>query len=211
MEEVELPLLAEAHRLWFLLCVEDFRSMLPLVDEWGDAGLRRAVANLFAVAQDWWGRDPGCRRSSRGGRAAGSLVRQLQEFLEHRPLLLTPVSAEPAVLHGADAAGVDRMRSLVAAQWPMTAVPALGFPAVAVPTGTADGLPTRRAARGSSLRRGRPARRRAGRRGAHAGADPAGLVALSPVRGSLPSAVPPVGAGNQRPGRQQAGLAPCST
>jgi amidase len=33
------------------------------------------------------------------------------------------------------------MRRVVAAQWPMTAVATLGFPAVAVPTGVVDGLP----------------------------------------------------------------------
>jgi amidase len=62
--------------------------------------------------------------------------------MEEHPLLLLPVSAEQAFEQDADIAGVDRARSLLAAQWPMMSIATLGFPGLAVPTGVADGLPT---------------------------------------------------------------------
>jgi amidase len=142
VDELDLPLLAEAHRLWYLLVLTELRQRLALIDDVGDQGLRTAARLYLEVAAEWWGPDPALPEYIAGYARRGTLIRGLQEVLATTPLLLTPVSAEPPFEHDADLRGVDGMRRVVAAQWPMTAVATLGFPAVAVPTGIVAGLPT---------------------------------------------------------------------
>ncbi len=142
VEGLDLPLLAEAHRLWYLLVLTELRGRLALIDDVGDEGLRTAARLYLEVAAEWWGPDPGLTEYIAGYARRGTLIRGLQQILATWPLLLTPVSAQPPFEHDADLGGVDDMRRVVAAQWPMTAVATLGFPAVSVPTGIVDGLPT---------------------------------------------------------------------
>jgi amidase len=56
--------------------------------------------------------------------------------------VLTPVSAEQTFEQDLDQRGFEAVRDMIAAQWSQMAVPLLGFPAIAVPTGLAGGLPT---------------------------------------------------------------------
>ncbi|MFI6582937.1 amidase [Embleya sp. NPDC050493] len=142
VEEVELPLLAEAARLWSLLLFEELRTMLPEIERFGDAGVRDSLASTFRAAAAIWGEQPDLATYIRGYARRGTLVTRLQEYLGGDRILLTPVSAEPPLEQDADLVGDARMREVVAAQWPLQAVPVLGFPALAVPTGVADGLPS---------------------------------------------------------------------
>ncbi|MEW6637062.1 MAG: amidase family protein [Actinomycetota bacterium] len=141
VEEVELPLLAEAYRLWYLLCMEEFRQIMPLVEKVGDEGMKRAAATYYAAAKEWWGERPGLEAYMNGYARRGTLIGRLQEFMQDYPLVLLPVSAEQAFEHDADIASIERGLNVVAAQWSMMAIPLLGFPAVSVPTGVANGLP----------------------------------------------------------------------
>lgn len=59
VEELELPLLAEAARLWSLLLFEDMRPMLPGMRELGDAGLRTHLEHASRFAAELWGDSPG--------------------------------------------------------------------------------------------------------------------------------------------------------
>ena len=142
VEEVDVPLFEEAYKLWYLLCMEEFRQIMPLVEEIGDYGMKKAAEHYYAVAKDWWGPQPGLTEYMNGYARRGTLIAELQKFLEKYPLLLMPVSAEQAFEHDADIASVDRMRSVMAAQWSMMAIPMLGFPAMSVPTSVENGLPT---------------------------------------------------------------------
>jgi amidase len=141
VEDVELAVLEEAYRIWYLLCMEDFRLLMPLVDEIGDHGMKTAAANYYAVAAEWWGEKPSLEQYINGYARRGTLIRQLQGLFESYSLFLLPVSAEQAFEQDADIASVESMRRVMAAQYSMMAIPLLGFPAMSVPTGVVDGLP----------------------------------------------------------------------
>ena len=141
VEEVELPLLAEAYRLWYLLCMEEFRQILPLVEEVGDEGMKKAAEGYYAVSSEWWGTQPSLTDYMNGYARRGTLIRILGEFMQRYSTVLLPVSAEQAFEQDADIASVESMRRVMAAQASMMAIPVLGFPAVSVPTGITGGLP----------------------------------------------------------------------
>ncbi|WP_227938354.1 amidase family protein [Alkalihalobacillus deserti] len=141
VEEVEIPLFAEAYRLWFLLCMEEFRQIMPLVEQVGDEGMKLAAKHYYAVQQDWWGPSPSLKDYMDGYARRGTLIANLQQFLQDYPILLLPVSAEQAFEQDADIVSEESMRRITAAQWSMVSIPLLGFPALAVPTSIAEGLP----------------------------------------------------------------------
>ncbi|MGW0535121.1 amidase [Streptomyces sp. NPDC003032] len=142
VEEVELPLLGEAALLWSLLLYEELRTMLPEIERFGDESVRVSLTSSFTAAAETWGERPTLDAYIKGYARRGTLISRLQRYLGDDRILMTPVSAEPPFEQDADLAGDARVRELLAAQWPMQAVPVLGFPAMSVPTGTRDGLPT---------------------------------------------------------------------
>ncbi|MBC2592374.1 amidase family protein [Rhodococcus aetherivorans] len=142
VEEIELPVLAEAYRLWYLLCMEEFRLAMPMVEEVGDEGMQKAAAHYYAVASEWWGDKPTLETFINGYARRGTLIRELATILDSYPIILLPVSAEQAFEQDADIESVESMRRLMAAQASMMAIPVLGFPAMSVPTGVVHGLPT---------------------------------------------------------------------
>ncbi|MFJ8026847.1 amidase family protein [Streptomyces sp. NPDC096311] len=137
----DMPLLAEAHRLWTLLVLEDFRTILPIVEELGDDAIRTVSKHYFAAAATIWGEQPSLPTYINGWARRGLLIRRLQELLGSNRMLLTPVSAELPFEQDADLVAPERTAEILAAQWAMTSVPILGFPAVSVPTTLTDGLP----------------------------------------------------------------------
>jgi amidase len=141
VEEIDLPLLAEAYRLWYLLCMEEFRQIMPLVEEVGDEGMKKAAEGYYAVSSEWWGSQPSLADYMNGYARRGTLIRMLAEFMERYSTVLLPVSTEQAFEQDADIASVESMRRVMAAQASMMAIPILGFPALSVPTGVINGLP----------------------------------------------------------------------
>jgi amidase len=143
VEDVSLPLLEEAWRLWYLLAKEEFRRLtLPLVNDIGDAASRTVAAYDYAVIADWWGPEPTLEDYIRGYARRGTLIRDLQVLMEDMPVILLPISAEPQFEHDADIASVASRYRTMAALYSMMAISLVGFPALSLPTGVVDGLPS---------------------------------------------------------------------
>lgn len=70
------------------------------------------------------------------------LLRLWQLFLEETPLSVMPSSGEPPFPVGSDCRDLATAQHIWQAQLSQLAIPVLGLPAVAVPTGVHDGLPT---------------------------------------------------------------------
>ena len=109
VEEVELPLLTEAYRLWYLLCMEEFRQIMPLVEEVGDEGMKQSAEDYYAVSAEWWG-SPADLADYMNGYARAA--RDPHARRVHGAVLddLLPVSAEQAFEQAADIASVESMR-----------------------------------------------------------------------------------------------------
>ncbi|MFD4256927.1 amidase [Streptomyces sp. NPDC058534] len=142
VEEAELPLLGEAARLWSLLLYQELRTMMSEIERFGDDTVRESLASSFRASAETWGEHPTLATYIKGYARRGTLISRLQQYLGSERIVMTPVCAEPPFEQDADLAGDTRVRELLAAQWPMQAVPVLGFPAVSVPTGIRDGLPS---------------------------------------------------------------------
>jgi amidase len=137
VEEVAPPSLAAAAELWMLIVQNEGRhTMLPLIEKLGDAAARRATANMAAdmPTLDVPGYMKALARRS-------TLLREWLLFLERYPLVLMPSCYEPPFPNRLDQEGAAAMRRILAAQEPQLAIPILGLPALAVPTGTAEGAP----------------------------------------------------------------------
>ena len=83
--------------------------------------------------------DPGTHLMALAERARA--IREWNLFLAHTPLVLTVVSTELPYAHGFDVESAARTRKLWRECATLMAVPVLGLPAMAVPTGVANGLP----------------------------------------------------------------------
>jgi len=68
-------------------------------------------------------------------------MRAWQLFQEKYPVIILPVSAQLPFRFGQDQEGEDVARGVIHAQRSLLAIPALGFPALTVPTGIAGGSP----------------------------------------------------------------------
>ena len=66
-----------------------------------------------------------------------AILRAWQLFQERYPIIILPVSAQLPFRFGQDQEDETVVRALLDAQRPLLAIPALGFPSVAVPTATA--------------------------------------------------------------------------
>jgi amidase len=139
--DMDIPEIAEAHRLWLLLLYEELRIDSPDLLEHGGSQLRQAMEYNFAVADNAWGPNATLETFLRGHTRRNELLSLMETRFTDVPLLLTPSSAALAPEHGADCASLERASQLIWAQWPMTFVPCLGLPAATVPTGVIGALP----------------------------------------------------------------------
>ena len=137
VEEVEPPRLAEAADVWHRLVInEERRGLAPLIRKFGDDRSRYNLECHIAYAPELDGDAVLACFEQRLG-----IIRAWQLFMERYPVIILPVSAQLPFRFGQDQEDEAVVRALLDAQRPLLAIPALGFPALSVPTGIAKGKP----------------------------------------------------------------------
>ena len=137
VEEVKTPGFTEAAKVWGALLGNEIRVlMLKMIEAEGDADLKKSVHGMID-AEPVLGVEQYMTMLSDRTR----IVREWFLFLEKYPLVLSPVSAVPPFEHGFDTQGNEHMQEVLKQQTPQCALPLLGLPGIAVPTGLANGLP----------------------------------------------------------------------
>jgi amidase len=131
------PGFSAAARLWFDMFIPEFvEFMRPDFERYGDDGIRTAMRLMVANATE------SSRRAHLQALAMRSqLMRNWSLFLEQTPLVLAPVCTALPYAHGFDLESATRTAEVWQQCSTLMAIPVLGLPAMAVPTGLADGLP----------------------------------------------------------------------
>ena len=138
VEAVDPPDMAAIAEDWHVLSrAEAPRFILEGIHAHGDADIKKAVhwhleKPRRPTADEYM--DALARRAT--------WVRKWHAFLAQYPLVLCPVSLAPAFRQGADVSTEEVFNEIVRTQAPSFAVPLLGLPAISVPTGVEQGLPT---------------------------------------------------------------------
>ena len=131
------PGFARAFDLWFEMLIPEFRRFMHAdFERDGDDGIRTAMRFVLDNVPER-GADAHLRAIAERTR----LIREWNLFLAHTPLILTPVCTQPPYAHGFDIESKERTMQIWRESATLMAVPVLGLPAMAVPTGLADGLP----------------------------------------------------------------------
>lgn len=132
------PGFTRAAELWYGMQMPEIREfMWPAIAEHGDAGIRTAMGYML----DAFPADPG-PLYMRALAERARVVREWQRFFETVPLVLAPVCTQPVYTRGMDTTSVEATARMWRECVTLTAVPVLGIPGLAVPTGVVDGLPT---------------------------------------------------------------------
>jgi amidase len=122
---------------WFAMQLPEIRLfMWPYIEKLGDEGIRRAMGLMLESRPADTG-DAYMRALA--NRAA--IVRAWQQFFERVPLVLAPVCTQPVYERGFDLESVERTARVWQECCTLMAVPVIGCPGLAVPTGVVDGLP----------------------------------------------------------------------
>jgi len=135
--EQRTPGFARAFELWFEMLIPEFRRFMHAdFERDGDAGIRTAMRFVLDNVPE---QDVESHLRALAERTR--LIREWNLFLAHTPLVLTPVCTELPYAHGFDVESAARTMLLWREAATLMAVPVLGLPAMAVPTGLAEGLP----------------------------------------------------------------------
>lgn len=131
------PGFTRAAELWFGMQMPEIREFLwPAIEQHGDRGIRRAMGLMLEA----FPAEPGAPYM-RALAERARVVREWQRFFDDVPLVLAPVCTQPVYARGMDVESVEATARMWRECTTLTAVPVLGVPGLAVPTGIVDGLP----------------------------------------------------------------------
>lgn len=131
------PGFARAFELWFEMLTPEFRHFMQAdFDGCGDEGIKVAMRYMLDNIPE---RDAPSHLRSLSERTR--VIRDWNLFFAHTPLVLTVVCTEPPYAHGFDLESAERTMRMWREASTLMAIPVLGIPGIAVPTGLADGLP----------------------------------------------------------------------
>jgi amidase len=130
VERVSPPSIEEAAQLWSMLVLNESKlSMIQQIRQVGGSAIREAGELMIRLAPPT---DLGGYIKALGRRA--TILREWQQFFERYPLILMPISREPAFVLGLDTLGDTEMKWIFDALAPILAPALLGLPCLAVPT-----------------------------------------------------------------------------
>jgi amidase len=137
VSETVPPRLGEAADLWHRLVVnEERRAMVASIRAFGDAKSQRNLDGHLRHAPTLDGDGV-----LEGFGTRLSLMRDWQLFFERFPVAVLPVSHRLPFRDDLDQESEAVVANMMEAQRSLLATPVLGFPSVAVPTGSVDGVP----------------------------------------------------------------------
>ena len=137
MVREKTPGFARAFELWFEMLIPEFRKFMQAdFERDGDEGIRVAMRYVLDNVPE---KDEASHLRALSERTR--VIRDWNLFFAHTPLVLTVVCTEPPYAHGFDLESAERTMRLWREASTLMAVPVLGLPAIAAPTGLADGLP----------------------------------------------------------------------
>src|SRR5262249_41628593 len=137
VERATPPSIEAAANLWSLLVLNESKGgMIAQIREHGGAAIRKVGELMIRQAPPT---DFAGYLKALGRRA--TLLREWQQFLERYPLILMPVSRQPAFELGLDTRDDAAMTWMLDALAPILAPAVLGLPGVAVPTGVSANVP----------------------------------------------------------------------
>jgi amidase len=138
VEEINPPDFAAVAKEWSNIVREETpHYTTPAIEQYADARFRQM--------HRWATQDAGAPDALAYMQALArrtSWIRIWNLFLRDHPLLLIPVAFEPPFEQGRDSESRDSVIHVRKMQMPSFAIPVLGLPAISVPTGIVDGLPT---------------------------------------------------------------------
>ncbi|MEO8345276.1 MAG: amidase [Betaproteobacteria bacterium] len=129
------PGFTAAFELWFEMHIPEFRRFQQAdFERDGDEGIRRAMQLMQENVPDM---SPDDHLKALANRTR--LIRDWYAFLERTPLVLAPVCTQLPYAQGFDLESVARTMEVWRQSCTLMAVPVLGLPGLAVPTGVAQG------------------------------------------------------------------------
>ena len=142
IEEFALPELGELATVFWRLKLTELRALgtLDEIQQAEDEGIRAYVGNIAHACDQAFGNIT-LAGFAQDHKYRYYLVRRISEFMERYPLLLLPISCEPAFRLGEDIRSVEATSRLMAGMWPCTSIPASGLPGVGIGVRATDGAP----------------------------------------------------------------------